>query len=175
MLLIRLLLLPFRLVWGTTKVSAKTGYRVGHLLGYRRMFVFGVGVGVGLLVAPTPGRELRAKLQEALAGAGIGPGSSSSGGGAPANADLGERVRQHVRQAPRTWHLPQPVVTEVTPGRVRLDGEVADDAARRDLETTVSQVDGVVSVDNRVTVSSAPASPSSATTASPPSSPSSTG
>ena len=72
-----LLTLPFRLVFGTaklgTKAAAKTttgsfkaGYRAGRLLGYRRMFFVAVGIGIGLLVAPVPGRELRAKLQKLL-------------------------------------------------------------------------------------------------------------
>lgn len=66
MFLIRLVLLPFRLLFGTARVSAKGGYRAGRLLGYRRMAVFGVGVAVGLALAPMTGSEMRRKVSEAL-------------------------------------------------------------------------------------------------------------
>ena len=69
-----LLTLPFRLVFGTaklgTKAAAKTtagsfkaGYRAGRLLGYRRMFFVAIGIGIGLLVAPVPGRQMREKVR----------------------------------------------------------------------------------------------------------------
>src|SRR5688500_15435126 len=88
-----LLTLPFRLVFGTAKIgtkaaaktttgSFKAGYRAGRLLGYRRMFFVAVGIGIGLLVAPVPGRELRAKLQKFLEeqfGAGVGGGPTVAG------------------------------------------------------------------------------------------------
>ncbi len=150
MILIRLLLLPFRLLFGTTKLAAKTSYRAGRLVGYHRMFFFGAGVLVGLLIAPEPGRELRRRILEST-------GSPRPAGSAPPSDDLASRVRNHLRQAPRTWHLPQPVVTEVAPGRVRLDGTVADDTARTDLETAVSEVEGVEAVDNNVRVGTAAA------------------
>lgn len=150
MLLIRLLLLPFRLLFGTTKVATKTGYQAGRLVGYRRVFVFGVGVAVGMLLAPEPGRELRRRILQATGTGSLPPPDDLTD-------DLAEQVRTHLRQAPRTWHLPQPVVTEVSPGRVRLDGTVADDTARRDLESTVSQVDGVDTVDNQLRLSGASA------------------
>jgi hypothetical protein len=144
MFLFRLLLLPFKVLFGTTKVASKTGYRAGRLLGYRRIFVLGAGIAIGLLIAPVSGRELRRKLTEAMQGT-----AGQVGGG----EDLAEHVRHHLRQAPRTWHLPQPVVTEVAPGRIRLDGAVADDSARRDLEVTTAQVTGVADVDNQVRLS----------------------
>lgn len=147
MFLIRLLLFPFRLLFGTTKVATKTSYRAGRLVGYRRIFVFGAGVAVGMLVAPVAGRDLRRRLLE---GTGIATGDAV----VPLPPDgLADEVRSHLRQAPRTWHLPQPVVTEVSAGKVRIDGVVADDTARRDLEVTVSQVDGVVHVDNQIRLS----------------------
>lgn len=66
MFLIRLVLFPFRLVFGTARLSAKGGYRAGRLLGYRRMVVFGVGVAVGLIVAPMTGDEMRRRIGEAI-------------------------------------------------------------------------------------------------------------
>lgn len=66
MFLIRLVLLPFRLLFGTARVSMKGGYRAGRMLGYRRLAVFGTGVAVGLLLAPMTGGELRRKVSEAL-------------------------------------------------------------------------------------------------------------
>jgi hypothetical protein len=48
--------------------SAKLGYRTGRLLGYRRIFVFGLGVAVGLLIAPMTGAALRQRLQALLDG-----------------------------------------------------------------------------------------------------------
>jgi hypothetical protein len=148
MILFRLVSLPFRLMWGTTKISTRSAYRAGRLVGYRRIFFFSAGVAVGLLVAPTTGEELRRKLQETFADYGGGVATAPS----TDNLELAERVRQHVRQAPRTWHLPQPVITEVSPGVIRLDGAVADETARRDLEVTAQQVDGVAEVDARLVV-----------------------
>lgn len=150
MILIRLVLLPLRLMWGTTRISTRSAYRIGRLVGYKRMFVFGAGIAVGLLAAPVTGRELRQKLQDAFAG--VAGGDLGASGSSMEALELAERVRQHVRQAPRTWHLPQPVVTEVSPGVIRLDGAVADETARRDLEVTVQQVEGVLEIDARLVV-----------------------
>jgi hypothetical protein len=66
MFIVRLVFLPVKVGAKLTSVAAKTGYRTGRLLGYRRLTVFGIGVAVGLLVAPVPGRVLREKLQARL-------------------------------------------------------------------------------------------------------------
>ena len=71
MILLKLVWLPVRLVFGTAKVGTKVGYRTGRLVGYRRIFVLGVGVVVGLLVAPVPGRELRAAIRRRLEARGV--------------------------------------------------------------------------------------------------------
>ena len=70
-LLTRLFVWPVKLAAGTTKATARTtaggfkaGYKVGRVVGYRRLTVLAIGVGIGLLVAPVPGRELRARLRE---------------------------------------------------------------------------------------------------------------
>ena len=140
MLVIRLALFPVKVGTKATKVAAKTGYRTGRLLGYRRLFVFGVGVFVGLLIAPGPGRELREKLQAML-----------SGGQPPSDPELGERVRFELSHSPRTWHLPQPEV-DVQDGRVVISGAVPHATARADLERTVTGVPGVTAVENLLTV-----------------------
>ncbi len=48
--------------------SAKLGYKTGRLLGYRRIFVFGLGVAVGLLLAPMTGAALRDRIRSLLDG-----------------------------------------------------------------------------------------------------------
>lgn len=139
--LLRLLFLPAKVGVGSTKLGVKAGYRTGRLVGYRRLFLFGLGVGVGLLIAPTTGREARAKLQGFLdARRGITSG------------DLAERVRFELSHAPRTWHLPQPTV-EVQGGTAILRGVVPHETGRIDLERTAAAVAGVVEVDNHVAVS----------------------
>jgi hypothetical protein len=139
--LLRLLFLPAKVGVGSTKLGVKAGYRTGRLVGYRRLFLFGLGVGVGLLIAPTTGREARAKLQGFLdARRGI------------ASGDLAERVRFELSHAPRTWHLPQPTV-EVQGGTAILRGVVPHETGRIDLERTAAAVAGVVEVDNHVAVS----------------------
>jgi hypothetical protein len=137
--LIRLLFLPARVGVGSTKLGMKAGYRTGRLLGYRRIFVFGVGVAVGLLIAPTPGRELRTKIQQLL--------DERRGRG-----DLAEKIRHELSHSPRTWHLPQPEV-EVVGSTAILRGEVPHEVGRADLERTAAAVAGVIDVDNRVGVS----------------------
>jgi hypothetical protein len=141
MVVVRLVFFPIKVGTKATKVAAKTGYRTGRLLGYRRLFVFGLGVAVGLLVAPGPGRELRDKLKGLLASA-----------APPSDPELGERVRHELSHSPRTWHLPQPEV-DVQDGRVVLSGAVPHATARADFERTVSGVPGVMSVENLLTVS----------------------
>jgi hypothetical protein len=67
MFVVRLVFFPVKVGTKATRVAAKTGYRTGRALGYRRLFVFGLGVAVGVLFAPGPGAELRAKLKAFLA------------------------------------------------------------------------------------------------------------
>lgn len=50
----------------SARLGVSTGFRVGRLLGYRRLSYLAVGVAIGLLVAPVPGRELRRRLRERL-------------------------------------------------------------------------------------------------------------
>lgn len=140
MLVVRLVFFPLKVGTRATKVAAKTGYRTGRLLGYRRLFVFGVGVFVGLMIAQGPGRELRAKLQALL-----------GGGSPPSDPELGELVRFELSHSPRTWHLPQPEI-DVQNGRVVLSGAVPHATARADLERTVTSVPGVTAVENLLTV-----------------------
>lgn len=139
--LIRLIFLPARLGIGSAKLGVKTGYRTGRLLGYRRIFLFGLGIGVGLLLAPMTGREARAKLQELL--------EARRGGGPP--TDLAERVRFELSHSPRTWHLPQPEV-EVLGATAILRGQVPHETGRSELERTAAAVAGIVSVENRLDV-----------------------
>lgn len=141
MLLVKLVGLPFRLAFGITGLTFRTGYRTGRLLGYRRLFVFAAGVGAGLVLAPAPGREIRAKLR-ALA--------ESRLGRVP-DLELGDRVRFELSHSPRTWHLPQPDV-QVAGGRVTLLGEVPHETGRQDLERAAAAVPGVAGVDNQLLV-----------------------
>jgi hypothetical protein len=141
MLVVRLVLFPFKLGARTTKVAARTGYRTGRLLGYRRLTVFALGVFVGLLIAPGPGEELRAKLKAWFQGLQL-----------PSDPDLGDRVRFELSHSPRTWHLPQPEV-DVHDGRVVLSGDVPHETARADVERTVTSVPGVTDVENLLTIS----------------------
>ncbi|HEX4819867.1 MAG TPA: BON domain-containing protein [Acidimicrobiales bacterium] len=141
MFVVRLVFFPIKLGAKTTGFAAKTGYRTGRLLGYRRLAVFGIGVFVGLLIAPGPGEELRAKLKAMFQGMQL-----------PSDPDLGDRVRFELSHSPRTWHLPQPEV-DVQEGRVVLSGDVPHATARADLEQTVTAVPGVTAVENLLTIS----------------------
>src|SRR5258706_9307120 len=136
MLVLRLIFFPVKVGTTATKVAAKTGYRTGRLLGYRRLFVLGLGIFVGLMIAPGPGREFRAKLRALL-----------SGGQPPSDPELGDLVRFELSHSPRTWHLPQPDI-DVQDGRVVLSGAVPHATARADLERTVTGVPGVTAVEN---------------------------
>jgi hypothetical protein len=140
--MISLVLLPFRIVIGVTKLGTKAGYRAGRAFGYRRLFVFAAGVGVGVLVAPGSGRETRARLRELVEAR--RPVRAS-------DPELGERVRVELRHATRTWHLPQPEVV-VEDGRVVLRGTVPHETARNDLERTAAGVPGVSSVENNLVI-----------------------
>ena len=138
--LIRLVFLPAKVGIGSTKLGVKAGYRTGRLLGFKRLFIFGVGVGIGLLVAPMTGRELRTRIQQRI--------DEQLGKG----GDLAERVRYELSHSPRTWHLPQPDV-EVIGGTAILRGEVPHEVGRSDLERTALAVAGIVHVENQVDVS----------------------
>jgi BON domain len=140
MLVVRLVFFPVKVGTTATKVAAKTGYRTGKLLGYRRLFVLGVGICIGLLVAPVPGRELRAKLKAFVDGVKL-----------PSDPELSDLVRFELSHSPRTWHLPQPDIN-VQDGRVVLSGAVPHATARADLERTVTGVPGVTAVENLLTV-----------------------
>lgn len=142
--LIRLIFLPAKLGLGSAKLGVKTGYRTGRLVGYRRIFLFGLGIGVGLLIAPMTGREARAKLQELLE-------ARRGGGGVP--SDLAERVRFELSHSPRTWHLPQPEV-EVLGSTAILRGAVPHETGRAELERTAAAVAGIVAVENLLDIAS---------------------
>ena len=143
-MLIRLVLLPFRLLLGTAKLGVKTGYRSGRIVGYRRLTVLGVGVAIGVLLAPQSGAQTRAKLLALMDGSAKGP--AGEGG-------LAERVRYELLNSPRTWHLPQPSV-EVVGRAAVLRGAVPHETGRADLERTAAAVPGVSSVDNQIQVTS---------------------
>ena len=139
MILFRLAWLPVRMSLGTAKLSAKAGYRTGRLLGYRRLFVFGVGAAVGLLVAPVTGTELRSAIRRRIEARGV------------TDAELLERVRFELAHHPRTWHLPQPEVT-VFERRVTLRGEAPDDDARNEMIRAAGALAGVAGVEDRFLV-----------------------
>ena len=132
----KLLTLPIRLALGTIGAVLRTIRWVGPT----RLLAFGAGVGAGLALEPKAGEQLRARL-------GVG-----SEGGPPASAtDLASAVREELARSPRTWHLPQPVVT-VAGNRVTLTGEVPHEEARGNLMRTAGAVHGVAAVDDRLTV-----------------------
>jgi hypothetical protein len=141
MIIIWLLLLPFRIVLGVVGTLTGAGYKTVRRIGIRRMITFGAGVGVGLLVAPGPGTEMRQKLKERLEG--FSP--------ADPDTELADRVRFELTHSPKTWHLQQPEVA-VLGGRVTLRGEVDAEAGRQELERAAAAVPGVHGVDNLVTV-----------------------
>src|SRR5580765_41049 len=140
MLLVRTVVLPFRIAFKTTGVATKVGYRTGRLVGYRRLTLFFLGVVVGLLIAPMAGSVLRAKLREIAAGVRL-----------PSDPELGDQVRFELSHSDRTKHLPQPEVA-VQDGLVVLTGSVPHATARSDLERAATGVPGVMAVENLVIV-----------------------
>lgn len=139
----------FRLIFKAPFAAYRAGRGTARLVGYRRVALVACGVGVGLLVAPTSGAELRRRIREAIARRRAGSEPS-----------VEERVRLHLQQSPRTWHLPQPEVVAVPiedgPGwEVILAGEATNAATCRDLESAAAAVTGVVRVDNRLRIASA--------------------
>jgi hypothetical protein len=140
MIVVRLVLFPFKVGAKTTKVAAKTGYRTGRLLGYRRLFVFGVGIAVGLLIAPVPGNRLRQAIRDAI-----------GGGEPPSDPELDALVRFELSHSPKTWHLPQPDV-DVRNGTVVLKGSVPHATAKSELEEAATGVPGVAAVENHLQV-----------------------
>jgi hypothetical protein len=150
MFLVRLFLLPFKLVLGLVGAVFRIGFRLGsiparisglavRLVGFRGWLFLLVGVAAGLLLAPFTGRELRLKLQAMI------------GGGTDSGTTLADKVAFELAHAPRTWHLTQPEIT-VRAGEVVLEGVVSDDDARDELGRVASAIPGVDRVDNRLEV-----------------------
>lgn len=151
-MVIKALLLPVRVGYGTGKLGVKTGYaagrasvgttwKVGRWVGLSRLLALGVGVGIGLLVAPASGRETRDRIARAVASR-----------RAPASDEaVAERVRYELSHSPRTWHLPQPAV-EVSGGVAVLTGGAPHEAGKADIERAVSAVPGVTSVESHLVV-----------------------
>lgn len=124
----------------------KAAYRVVAFLGVRRVALLASGAVVGALVTPVTGRELRRRLLEEVA--------KRRAGSEPTVED---RVRQHLRDSPRTWHLVQPEVVAMPAGdepgwQIILAGSVPDATASTDLEQAARSVQGVIDVDNRLRV-----------------------
>jgi hypothetical protein len=146
MAVLRLLLLPFKLVLALVGAAFRGGvyagkapmrfsWRLARLAGPRGWFCFFLGLAIGLLFAPGPGRELRARLQALLAPDGV------------SDEELAAKVGFELAHAPRTWHLSQPEV-RVTAGRVRLSGTVVTDDERDELARVAAAIPGVQGVDN---------------------------
>lgn len=143
MILIKLILLPIRIVLWAVGAVIKINYKTVRFIGLRRIFTLLVGAVLGALATPYTGAEARAKLQELIDG--------QSGGATLGGDDLAERVRFELSHSPRTWHLPQPNVS-VIGGTVTLTGSVPHDAGRDELEAQAGAVPGVLRVENLVTV-----------------------
>ena len=127
-------------------VPFKVTNRAVRLVGYRRVGLLMVGAAAGAVLSPVSGTELRRRIAEEI--------HRRRAGTEPT---VEERVRQHLAQSPRTWHLPQPEVVAVAVGdgtgwQIILAGEISDASARRDLEQASLSVTGVESVDNRLRV-----------------------
>jgi hypothetical protein len=151
MFLVRLILLPFKLVLAALEAGFRAGRVAGavplrlgrgttRVLGFRGTLALLVGVVLGLAFAPGPGRDLRARVKQLLA--------RDDG---PTDADLAARVSFELEHAPRTWHLPQPTVT-VDQGRVTLLGSATESGARDELGRVAAGVPGVSTVDNQLVV-----------------------
>ena len=154
MFLVRLVLFPFKLVfaltglvfragWWTAKAPVRVTARTGRFVGFKAFLFFMAGAAVGLLFAPGPGEELRERLKALL------------NGGQPSDNELADKVGFELSHAPRTWHLPQPVVA-VLNGRVELRGTVPHETGRDELERVASAVPGVAGVDNQLEIEDAP-------------------
>ncbi|MGZ4716405.1 MAG: BON domain-containing protein [Acidimicrobiales bacterium] len=151
--IVRLLILPFKLVLAVFEkafrlgrlvggVPLRIGRRTSRVMGLRGVIGLLVGLALGLLFAPGPGRELRERLRALQARrAGV------------SDSDLAERVVFELEHAPRTWHLPQPTVTVVS-GRAILSGTVAQSSERDELGRVAAAVPGVAAVDNLLEVDS---------------------
>ena len=150
MFLIRLVILPFKVLFAVFGITVKAGYRVGKiparaggrvasLAGIRGWVLFLAGLALGLLFAPGRGRDLRAKLRALL-----DQGGDTDGG-------LADKVSFELAHAPRTWHLDQPGV-RVVDGRVRLTGTVPTSEARAELGRVAGAIPGVAGVDNHLSV-----------------------
>ena len=136
------------MIGSTITIPPKVAYRVVKLVGIRRLALLAVGAAIGALVTPVPGAELRRRIIEEVAKRRAG-----------AEPTVEDRVRQHLRDAPRTWHLTQPEVVAIpavdVPGwQIILAGSVPDATARTDIEQAARSVTGVVAVDNRLRVES---------------------
>ena len=84
-------------------VPFKVANRAVRLVGYRRVGLLMVGAAAGAVLSPVSGSELRRRIAEEI--------HRRRAGTEPT---VEERVRQHLAQSPRTWHLPQPEVVAVT-------------------------------------------------------------
>ncbi len=107
--LLRLMLLPVRVVLASVAVGFRVGQmvagvpdaalaRLGRLLGLRAVVALLAGLAIGLLFAPV--------RDASCANACATLAASRRGGG---DAGLAERIAFELQHAPRTWHLPQPV------------------------------------------------------------------
>lgn len=124
----------------------KVANRIVGFIGYRRVGLLVVGAAAGAVLSPASGPELRRRIAEEIKRRRVGT-----------EPTVEERVRQHLAQSPRTWHLPQPEVVAVAVGdgsgwQIILAGEISDSSARSDLEQASLSVTGVASVDNRLRV-----------------------
>lgn len=125
--------------------SARTAAGVGRAAVRSSLVAFVLGAALGGFLASPTGRRLLDELG----------GWVRDRRPPVSDEELAERVRSELRGSPRTWHLEPPEI-DVRDGVVSLRGEAAHPTARTDLEAAVSSVDGVVAVDNRLTVAGTP-------------------